>query len=197
MTKAERTRQLIIEKAAPVFNIKGYESTSLADVQAATGLTKGAIYGNFADKNELAIAAYEYSCSLASERMDAELKTAATSQAALLAFIGYYLKNWQALSERGGCPMLNAAVEADDHLHFMRDSVRRSMDRVMKKLQHIIVQGQEDGEFNPGADAEKYAAIIFSIAEGNILLAKIMNGPKYLRNAAEQIARIVERELMN
>ncbi|MBL7756118.1 MAG: TetR family transcriptional regulator, partial [Chitinophagaceae bacterium] len=45
--KAERTRQHIIEKAAPFFNKKGYADTSLSDITAATGLTKGAIYGNF------------------------------------------------------------------------------------------------------------------------------------------------------
>lgn len=196
MSKAERTRQLIIEKAAPVFNTKGYDSTSLSDIQEATGLTKGAIYGNFSDKNELAIAAYEYNCSHATARINAVMDAAGTPREALLAYAGYYTKNWQKLFERGGCPMLNAAVEADDHLHFMRDSVRKSMDRVMKKLQLKIEQGQSDNEFNSGADAEKYAAVIFSIMEGNILLAKIMNDPKYLQTAVERITGIVEQELV-
>lgn len=196
MSKAERTRQLIIEKAAPVFNTKGYDSTSLSDIQEATGLTKGAIYGNFSDKNELAIAAYEYSCSLAITRINSVMDTAATPSEALLAYAGYYAKNWTGLFERGGCPMLNAAVEADDHLHFMRDSVRKSMDLVMKKLRLIIEWGQKAHGFNPDLDAEKYAAVIFSTIEGNILLAKIMNDPKYLHTAVERITRIVEQELM-
>lgn len=45
--KSERTRQFIIEKVAPIFNRKGYAGTSLSDLTEATGLTKGAIYGNF------------------------------------------------------------------------------------------------------------------------------------------------------
>jgi len=60
MTKAESTRLFIIERIAPVFNKKGYHGTSLADITEATGLTKGSIYGNFANKEEVAIAVYEY-----------------------------------------------------------------------------------------------------------------------------------------
>ena len=60
MTKAERTRQFIIETTAPIFNSKGYEGTSISDITAATGLTKGSVYGNFKDKNELAAAVFDY-----------------------------------------------------------------------------------------------------------------------------------------
>src|ERR1700722_8888899 len=60
ISKAERTRQFIIEKTAPIFNKKGYAGTSLSDITAATGLTKGSIYGNFADKDEVALAAFDY-----------------------------------------------------------------------------------------------------------------------------------------
>ena len=60
MSKAERTRQFIIEKTAPIFNSKGYAGTSLNDIVDATGLTKGSIYGNFGNKDEVAIAAFEY-----------------------------------------------------------------------------------------------------------------------------------------
>lgn len=43
MNKAQRTRQFIVEKTAPIFNVKGYAGTSLADMTEATGLTKGSV----------------------------------------------------------------------------------------------------------------------------------------------------------
>ena len=58
MSKAERTKNFIIEKTAPLFNMKGYSGTSMSDITAATGLTKGSIYGNFENKDEVAIAAF-------------------------------------------------------------------------------------------------------------------------------------------
>ena len=52
-TKSFETKQYILEKIAPIFNKNGYAGTSLSDVTKATGLTKGAIYGNFKDKEEI------------------------------------------------------------------------------------------------------------------------------------------------
>lgn len=51
--KRERTRKALIEAAAQVIAEKGYERMSLEEVAARAGMTRGAIYGNFADKDEL------------------------------------------------------------------------------------------------------------------------------------------------
>ena len=59
-TKAERTTQYIIETVAPIFNKLGYVGTSMSDLTEATGLTKGALYGNFENKEALAMSAFEY-----------------------------------------------------------------------------------------------------------------------------------------
>ena len=63
MSKAEETKAFIIEKIAPVFNKKGYAGTSLSDMTEATGLTKGSIYGNFSNKDEVALAAFDHNFS--------------------------------------------------------------------------------------------------------------------------------------
>ncbi|RKM92681.1 TetR/AcrR family transcriptional regulator, partial [Aquimarina sp. AD10] len=60
MIRSEKTRQLIIKKTASIFNKKGYTGTYLSDLTNATGLTKGSIYGNFKDKNEVALEAFRY-----------------------------------------------------------------------------------------------------------------------------------------
>ena len=51
-TKGQQTRQAIVEKAAPLFNKKGFEGTSLSDLMQATGLQKGGIYRHFSGKEE-------------------------------------------------------------------------------------------------------------------------------------------------
>src|SRR5690606_37476556 len=142
---------------APVFNVKGYDSTSLADIQEATKLTKGAIYGNFSDKNELAIAAYNFNCSYAIGLINKVMAKAATAKEALLAYPNYYIENWQSVFKSGGCPMMNAAVEADDHLHYLKDSVRNGMKRFMETLELTIERGKANKEFKQEANAEEYA----------------------------------------
>lgn len=195
MTKAERTRQFIIEKSAPIFNTKGYENTSMADIQEATKLSRGAIYGNFVDKNELAMAAFRHNCALSFKRADAAAAQATTAKDKLLTYTNQYAQNWQEVLKRSGCPMLNAAVEADDYLHFLRDAVREMISQFIKKLQLIIEQGQATNEFKTEIDAEKYAAFMFSVIEGSIMLAKIMNDPKYLLIAHERVSFVIEQEL--
>lgn len=196
MSKAEQTRQFIIQRSAPIFNLKGYASTSLADIQQATTLTKGAIYGNFVDKNELAIAAYEYNASFIIDTLNTRMKNAASAKEALLVYPDYYLSNWAFVFEKGGCPLMNAAIEADDHLQFLRDSVRNSMKRIIDALQEVILQGQSSKEFVAEINVSAYAAMLFSLMEGTILLAKTMNDPRYFAYATAQITRMVEGELM-
>jgi len=54
MTKGEQTRRKIVEAAAPIFNKRGYEGSSLSDLMESTGLKKGGIYRHFSSKEELA-----------------------------------------------------------------------------------------------------------------------------------------------
>lgn len=53
--KGEATRQRILEQTVPLFLDRGYGGTSMADILAATGLTKGGFYFHFASKFALAM----------------------------------------------------------------------------------------------------------------------------------------------
>ena len=54
--RAKETRAAIIRGAAAAFEQRGYGSTSLAQVSAAAGVTKGALYFHFDSKEALAVA---------------------------------------------------------------------------------------------------------------------------------------------
>ena len=46
--------------AAPIFNERCYEGSSLNDLMQATGLKKGGIYRHFSSNEELAAEAFDY-----------------------------------------------------------------------------------------------------------------------------------------
>ena len=71
--KAERTTAYIIETVAPIFNRHGYIGTSMSDLTEATGLTKGAIYGNFENKEALALSAFEHNRNILLQTIDNKL----------------------------------------------------------------------------------------------------------------------------
>jgi AcrR family transcriptional regulator len=57
--KRLRTRAKLLEAARELIREKGYEHTTLRDVARRAGMTSGAIYGNFRNRDELFIALAE------------------------------------------------------------------------------------------------------------------------------------------
>ena len=55
-SKRARTRAALIEAATAVIGEKGYDRASLEDIAARAGMTRGAVYGNFKNKEELFLA---------------------------------------------------------------------------------------------------------------------------------------------
>ncbi|WP_211301497.1 TetR/AcrR family transcriptional regulator [Murinocardiopsis flavida] len=70
-TPREEVRRRLLDAATQVFAERGYADSRLADIARAAGFTKGAVYSNFASKQELFGA-------ILSERADAELATVMT-----------------------------------------------------------------------------------------------------------------------
>jgi AcrR family transcriptional regulator len=54
--KRQRTRTALLESARALIREKGYERTTLEEVAKRAGMTTGAIYGNFRNRDELFIA---------------------------------------------------------------------------------------------------------------------------------------------
>src|SRR3954468_5840077 len=54
--KRDRTRSALLEAARALIREKGYERTTMEDVARRAGMTTGAIYGNFKNRDELFIA---------------------------------------------------------------------------------------------------------------------------------------------
>ncbi|REK91335.1 TetR/AcrR family transcriptional regulator [Streptomyces inhibens] len=57
--RAIRTRRVILEAAASVFDDQGYDRATIAEVLERAGVTKGALYFHFASKEQLALAVLE------------------------------------------------------------------------------------------------------------------------------------------
>lgn len=171
--KAERTRKFIIEKTAEIFNRKGYAGTSMSDLTDATGLTKGSIYGNFENKEEVALAVFEYNRSLVFNSVQAALDKADSYFEKLMVFGQVYKDVIASVSNRGGCPILNTAVEADDTNVPLQLSAAKALFSWKKSITDIIRQGTEVGEFQKGIDAEGMAVSIIALIEGGVMISKV------------------------
>lgn len=173
MTKGERTRQHIIEKTAPLFNKKGFDGTSLADLTKTTGLTKGALYGNFVDKDEIALEAFKYSIQKVKEAARAKVERADTFKKQLLALFDFYAEYVFDPPIPGGCPMLNTAVEADDHRTAMRKVVTKELMDTITFITSLLEGGIKTGEFKKDTKSNEIAYTIFCSIEGALMFARV------------------------
>src|ERR1043165_9277524 len=103
-TKGERTRQRILDEVGPLFNERGYQATALADVMAATGLTKGGLYNHFGSKDELALAAYERNAAVQADLIADAVRVATGAVDKLCALVGAFRTFAHEPPYPGGCP---------------------------------------------------------------------------------------------
>ncbi|MFZ6011661.1 MAG: TetR/AcrR family transcriptional regulator [Bacteroidota bacterium] len=172
MTKAERTRQHIIEKTAPLFNSKGFDGTSLTDLTAATGLTKGALYGNFSNKDDMAAEAFRYSMKKVRALVNKKLEGKATYKRQLEALLDFYAQYVFDPPVAGGCPLLNTAIEADDHRVSMRKVVTKELMATVNFISDLLKKGTEAGEFHSNIDARQLGYSFFCAVEGALMFSR-------------------------
>ena len=195
MSKAERTKQLIIEKTAPIFNTKGYAGTSLTDMTDATGLTKGSVYGNFEDKDDVALAAFDYNM----DKLIGQVREQQTNQRSALsklqAFIIVYRNGLQAPVLSGGCPIINMGIEADDTHPQLKERVNSALTKWHKSISAIIQQGKMQGEFKDEINASEFASLMIAMIEGGFTLSKVSGNESYLTQSLDHLEESINQKL--
>ncbi|MCS3798088.1 TetR/AcrR family transcriptional regulator [Niastella sp. OAS944] len=197
MTKAEKTKELIIAKAAPLFNKKGYAGTSMSDIMKATGLAKGGLYGNFESKDEIAALAFEYSYNQLKEDIGQKIKAKKTGVDKLLAIFQYYKNYTVSPPIDGGCPLMNTAVDADDAFPFLKKKAKQALQEMLGSLQHIIKLGIQEGAFRNDLNVKKEAELIFALIEGGIMMAKVLDDVTVLNRLLDNLKNRIETEYIN
>jgi len=192
-TKAERTKQYIIEKAAPIFNKKGFAGTSLNDMIDATGLTKGSIYGNFENKDAVAAASFDYNYRQIATYIKSNLAKRESAIAKLLTYPETHRKILSLPIIDGGCPILNTSIDADDTHPLLREKAIGALRNWQAAIVKIIEKGIDDGELKPDTDAARFAAILISLTEGAIMQAKLTGQTSELDAAMDFLEELINQ----
>ncbi|GAB3890216.1 TetR/AcrR family transcriptional regulator [Larkinella knui] len=177
LTKSERTKQFILETAAPLFNQRGIAGVHIDDVLDATKLTKGCLYGHFESKEDLSLQVIDLLLAKMSEQIGIAISKADTAKGKIFAFLDLY-KNPLDTYIPGGCPIFNTAVESDDHYPLVKEKVAGVIRKGQELAVTILKQGIESGEFSPDLDAVIYAFKMVAAVEGGVVLCRAMNTAK-------------------
>jgi TetR/AcrR family transcriptional repressor of nem operon len=193
VTKSEKTRAFIIETTAPLFNTKGYDGTSVADLSSATGLTKGAIYGNFSSKEEIAFEAFRYSIEKVRTMVQMQLEGAVSCKDQLRALLDFYTQYVFNPPIPGGCPLLNMAIEADDHRTSMRKVVVKELMKTIDFISTLLTKGVKEGEFNESIEPKKLAYTFFCAIEGALMFARVERSREPMDIIVNHCKRILDQ----
>jgi TetR/AcrR family transcriptional regulator, transcriptional repressor for nem operon len=192
VSKAEQTKQRIIEKAAILFNQNGYAGSSINDIMKLTGLQKGGIYNHFKSKDEIALAAFDHTVDLLKQAVLSEVLTKTHSIDRLHALVNGFKGFTQAPTIIGGCPILNTAVESDDTHPALRLRAQQAVGEIRALIESIVELGIRQQEIISTADANEVAIIIISTIEGAIMLSKLYGTDLYLDKAMKHLHHYVK-----
>lgn len=169
---AAKTRQEIIEKSAPIFNVHGYAGTKMQMLVDATGYQMGGIYRHFETKMDLAKAAFQHNYeNLVKPNLD--LNPQLNPKEKLLTIIENYKKMVIKPRIAGGCPILNTATEVDDTDEDFRKLTKLYVEEILAILEAILEEGKAMNIFQSSVNSKKEAQYIFATFEGAIMLGTI------------------------
>jgi AcrR family transcriptional regulator len=194
--KAEATKQAIIEKASLIFNKNGYQRTSMSTLCAALGLTKGAIYGNFAHKDELAVEAFRFSVHQITEMMRSQVRPHKDPVERLRAYARAFFELYDDIAANGGCPVLNTAVDSDDAHPLLHREVQQVLTNWENRLIAMVNAGKESGQIRQDADSGFFATSFIALIEGGILIAKTVEDKRHLECAVKRIDNLIDQMLL-
>jgi AcrR family transcriptional regulator len=153
MSKQERGRRGddarvdLKETAIDCFARFGYQGTSIDRIAREAGVTKGAIYYHYKDKDDLLAAAVADRVAEFEDRVQRAVEGCGPEES----------------RPRFAIKLM---VEAIDTHEILRDAMRRMMHRYRAFVRNIIRAGQESGDFRADADAEGLAAALTSACIG-------------------------------
>jgi len=189
------TKHTILKESANLFNTQGYKATSISDITKATGYTKGAIYRHFDNKQDLEQHALRRLSGLMFDEISITIKLANTFQDKFEAIFSFFENYMNAPLYEGGCPLMNAAVEADDTNPLLRQQAFNMLAHLRTSMAKLIENGIKNGQVKPETDIAFNSTIFIATLEGGIMMSKleqskgaILHTIRHLRNLVQKMS---------
>ena len=186
--KGERTRQRIIELALPVFSVKGYFNTSISDILAATGLTKGGLYCHFQSKEDIWYAVYDEAVSVWRQTVfknirpikDPLERIAKTCECVLNRYLEGEVFD-------GGCFFVNMLVELSGQSAAMSRHILKGFVGFAKLFQNWLKEADAEGQLREGLDIKGVANFIVITLNGAATLYAASRDKAVLQRTNRQL----------
>lgn len=176
-------RDRALHQAMQLFWKQGYESTSLADLTRAMGVTAPSVYTAFGDKKRLFLEAVDV---YVGKPMTAELMIdeAANALAAARTLLESAAVAYTGKSTPRGCLLANAALACSEDAEDVRLALAAIRLRIETALRKKILAGIARGEIRGDANATALAGLVTAVIQGMSTMARDGAGRKKLQEVA-------------
>lgn len=164
-------RNVALKQAMLVFWRHGYETTSLADLTSAMGVTAPSIYTAFGDKKQLfleAVQLYAGEPLKAVEIIDAapDARSAAASllTSSAIAYTGKHTPR--------GCLLASAVASCSANSEDVQKSIAAIRRKITAKLAEKIIADRDSRGHENAAQSETLASLVMSVIQGMAILAR-------------------------
>ena len=197
MTKSQRTRYFIVESIAEMFNKRGYSGTSMTDVETVTGLSRGTIYHHFDNKEDIALAAFDYNFEKLCKLVEDHTRTSRSFYDKLVVYAEVYHMIATDVFVSGGSPIINTAIEADDTNMLLRERAIWAIKKKENTIADIIDMGIRSGEFKKGTNVRQMAVAILSSLEGGLILSRTTQDPIRMACVTASVRALIDSMITN
>jgi AcrR family transcriptional regulator len=164
--RRDEVRTRVLDAAAAVVAERGLGAATLDQVAAAAGFTKGAVYSNFASKDELFLALLEAQVAGRVASVESALRTAADLPAALAA-VGAELARPDAVTQSLFVEFWQRAVRDPE----VRTGFVRFRRDLRARIARVVQDVLDTRPVAPGWDPESLALVVVALANGLALEA--------------------------
>jgi AcrR family transcriptional regulator len=161
-----RSRAALLEAAARGISRVGYGHLVLADVAAEAGYTRGALYHQFRDKDELVLATLEW----VRITWFAEVGTVFDEDLPPLDAVAELARRHAVFCRRDIAGVMTAIrVEFGARDHPIRDALLAQQRELVTRVRALILAGRRDGTIPPGPPAAALAAATLASVEAAVI----------------------------
>lgn len=182
--KSDETQQALLASAFALFYEQGYKPTSIPQIVARAGLSKGAFYHHFADKQDLGEKTLNQVLRNRIQKGMIEPLQQVSSQgvvALLLEVFTRRIQNFTDEERRLGCPLNNLINELGCGEQVFQKSLKALIDEWKESLQNLLELGQEQGEIRSDVEPLSTATFLISAFEGARGIAKLYPNDQLLQ----------------
>jgi len=164
--RSARSRSALLESAARHLSRHGYGNLVLEQVARDAGYTRGALYHQFANKEDLVLAVLEWVWRTWGEEVGAAAERQTDAASALIA-----LARGHAIYCRRDIARFAMALrlEFSDSGHPIGEAVKQVTSALIERCARLIASGRREGSIPPGPPAKATARAFIGAIEGAVI----------------------------